>query len=537
MPDQRANLPRPVRLLTQDGTSAATPRAVIAVTAVICATFAAVTTRYAHFVGAITDGSGYVSQAARWLRGELFGPMPFVSAPVGVDPAWFMPLGYRFGVPPATDVFVYPPGLSLMFVPLMAVGGELAVHLVPPLMGGVLIWATADLAGHIAGPKARVLAAMLMATSAIAMLMATQPMSDIPAAALWLLALALVVRATTLAAAAGGLAISLAILTRPNLAPLAVVPVLLAVNVGRTAHAVRAAFVAIGAVGGVGLLMWTQQVLYGSPLASGHQGIEQLFAFSHVPDNVGRYLQWYMEAHTPAILLAVIAPVMFWGYSAHYPLRRPVVVALMTFALMVYLAYLPYYPYPDWPFLRFMLPALAALYALTGSVVARAVDHLPAMARWPVVALFIVVIAGMQAQQAMDKQVTEQGNWTARVSLAGHYLHEVLPHNAVVMTYFHSGSVRFYTGLPVLRPDLVPGGQLDMTIERLSAAGYRVYLLVDDELERGGLLEKFPNTRSLGTLEWPPRAQIGTYGRLDLFDLADRKRHGDGERWPTDVVR
>jgi hypothetical protein len=133
--------------------------------------------------------------------------------------------------------------------------------------------------------------------------------------------------------------------------------------------------------------------------------------------------------------------------------------------------------------------------------------------------------------------VTEQGHWTARVSLAGHYLDEALPDNAVVMTYFHSGSVRFYTGLPVLRPDLVPAGQLDMTIERLSAAGYRVYLLVDDELERGGLLEKFPDTTSLGTLDWPPRARIGSYGRLDLFDLADQKRHGDGERWPTDVVR
>lgn len=424
-----------------------------------------------------------------------------------------------------------------MFAPLMALGGELAVHVVPPIMGGVLIWATADLAEQIAGPKARLVAAMLMATSAIAILMATQPMSDIPAAALWVLALALVARARTLAAAAAGLTIAVAILTRPNLAPLAIVPVLLAWNIGRTAHAVRAAFVAMGAVGGVGLLMWTQQVLYGSPLASGHHGIEQLFAFSHVPDNVWRYAQWYMEAHTPAILLAALAPVVFWGHSPQYPLRRPVVVALMTFALLVYLTYLPYFPYSEWPFLRFMLPALAALYALTGSVVARAVDNVPAVARWPVVTLFIVVIAGMQVQQALAKQVTEQGKWTARVSLAGHYLNEVLPPNAVVMTYFHSGSVRFYTGVPILRPDLVPAGQLDMTTERLSAAGYRVYLLVDDELERAGLLEKFPHTSSLGTLDWPPRARIGTYGRLDLYDLADRKRHGAGERWPTDVVR
>jgi hypothetical protein len=51
--------------MTQNDTGSAASPAAVALTALICATFAAVTTRYAHFVGAITDGSGYVSQAAR----------------------------------------------------------------------------------------------------------------------------------------------------------------------------------------------------------------------------------------------------------------------------------------------------------------------------------------------------------------------------------------------------------------------------------------------------------------------------------------
>jgi hypothetical protein len=523
--------------MIQTGSPAAAPRVAAAVTALICVTFAAVTIRYAHFVGAIADGSGYVSQARRWLRSELFGPLPFVSAPAGVDAAFFIPLGYRFGLPPGTDVFSYPPGLPLIFAPLMGLGGDLAVHLVPPFMGGVLIWATADLANHIAGPTARIMAAALTASSAIALLMATQPMSDIPAAALWLLALALVVRARMLAATAAGLAISLAILTRPNLAPLALVPVVLALIVGGAGRALRAAVVAIGAVGGAGLLMWTQQVLYGSPLSPGHQGMEQLFALAHVPENVLRYVRWYAEAHTPAILLAVIAPVLFWRVSTHYPLRRPVTLALMTVALLVYLAYLPYFPYQDWAFLRFMLPALAALYALAGSVIARAVDRLPPVTRWPALTLVVAVLAGLQVQQALAQQLTEHSKWSARVLLAGRYLDEVLPQNAVVVTFFHSGSVRFSTGLPILRPDLLPEEQLDPTIDRLTAAGYRVYLLVDDELERAGLLAKFPATRSLGTLSWPPRASIGTYGRLDLFDLADQRLYTAGARWPTDVIR
>jgi hypothetical protein len=340
-----------------------------------------------------------------------------------------------------------------------------------------------------------------------------------------------------MAAAAAGLAILLAILTRPNLAPLATVPVLLAMSVNTKAHLPRAALVAIGAASGMGLLMWTQLVLYGSPFASGHQGIEQSFALSHVRENVWRYPRWYAEAHTPAILLAGVAPVMFWRHSAQFPLGRRVVLALVSFAVLVYAAYLPYFPYTDWPFLRFMLPALAALYTLTAGVVARIVEYLPAVARWPVLTLLVALIAGMQTQQALDKQVTEQGKWSARVSLAGHYLDEVLPHNALVITYFHSGSISFYTGLPILRPDLVPPDQLDMTMQKLTAAGYRVYLLVDEEMERAALLAKFPNTSSFGTLDWPPRARIGTYGRLDLFDLADQKRHIDGERWSTDVVR
>jgi hypothetical protein len=59
--------------------------------------------------------------------------------------------------------------------------------------------------------------------------------------------------------------------------------------------------------------------------------------------------------------------------------------------------------------------------------------------------------------------------------------------------------------------------------------------LLDQELEREGFLARFANT-NLSKLDWPPRARIGTYGRIELYDLADRGKYLNGERWPIDVL-
>jgi 4-amino-4-deoxy-L-arabinose transferase-like glycosyltransferase len=66
-----------------------------------------------------------------------------------------------------------------------------------------------------------VAAAALLATSPAFLLQLTQPVSDVPAAAWWTASLALVISPGSLAALAAGLAAAMAVLTRPNLVPLA----------------------------------------------------------------------------------------------------------------------------------------------------------------------------------------------------------------------------------------------------------------------------------------------------------------------------
>lgn len=164
------------------------------VVATIGVLFAASAVRYSAFVGPISDGSGYVSEAYRWLAGQLIGPLTFSLLPQWPN-SWFeLPLGYRPGLLSGTDVFTYPPGYPLAMAGAMWIGGRLAAHVVAPVLGGLLVWATADLAGQLAGRSAAVFATALMATSAIALQMAVAPMSDLPAAAWWALSLALAAR-------------------------------------------------------------------------------------------------------------------------------------------------------------------------------------------------------------------------------------------------------------------------------------------------------------------------------------------------------
>src|SRR5439155_15652061 len=109
----------------------------------------------------------------------------------------------------------------------MKVGGANAVYYVVPVLGALSVWLTYILGRRIAGPQAGVAAAILVAFSPIFVFHTIEPMSDVPATAWWLLAWACATAPTlggpVWSAFFAGLAVSLAIATRPNLAPLALI--------------------------------------------------------------------------------------------------------------------------------------------------------------------------------------------------------------------------------------------------------------------------------------------------------------------------
>ena len=88
-----------------------------------------------------------------------------------------------------------PAGLSLLMAAAVALGGERALFLVVPLLGALAVWCAFLIGRRLGGPVAGAASAVLLACSPTFLYQLVQPMSDVPAAALWLAALALALRA------------------------------------------------------------------------------------------------------------------------------------------------------------------------------------------------------------------------------------------------------------------------------------------------------------------------------------------------------
>jgi hypothetical protein len=215
--------------------------------------------------------------------------------------------------------------------------------LVVPLFAAIAVLATFVVGTTVATPRAGLLAACGLAASPVFLFHAIQPMSDVPTTAWWLLSLAAALRLTSVPGiAASGLCAGAAILTRPNLAPLALVVLAVALVARRAAQTLAqssrragqhdgawprqsivaaAAFVA-AAVPGVAAVAWFNARLYGSPLVSGYGATGDLFSLSFVPLNAARYAGWLLDVHPVgalALVVAVVISVLSWRAAARGP--------------------------------------------------------------------------------------------------------------------------------------------------------------------------------------------------------------------------
>ena len=246
--------------------------------------------------------------------------------------------------------------------PLVAVGGPRAAFFVLPLFAAVLVAAT-SIVGARFGARVGLLSSVLVAASPIVLYQAIQPMSDVPAAALWMVAVAAVTGTSRRSSLIGGLATSAAILVRPNLLPLGLTigmfllvqaraDVATAASPGRrpTPSAARRA---------ASLSRSRSHAFYGSPLSSGYGSLSALFAMSHVAPNLGRYLGWLWSTHTAAVALALLAPWLLPG----------ALTALCLSMFLVNLAlYVPYVVFDDWSYVRFLLPTIPLVLILVVAV-------------------------------------------------------------------------------------------------------------------------------------------------------------------------
>ncbi len=507
---------------------------------VLTCTVALLIERGAASVGG-ADSAGYLAQAERWQAGAVRAPLA-LAIPGLADSAWLQSgLGFRPDPEGTATVPGYPPGLPwLQALALRLAGHDLAVRGLPLVAATAALAAAALLARRHAGWWGAALTTVTLATLPPFLFQALQPMSDVPALAAWLLALVLVARAGSLSLSAGALAVFIAILIRPNLAPLAL-PVCwqasLAVPRG---HVVRMRVVAVlgAAVAGALVIAAVQLALYGSPFQSGYGRASELFSLSHVSVNLLRYPAWLVESlSVPALVLVIVGGLaLLWRAVVDPALRPTLTMAVLTAAL-----YLPYVPFDSWTYLRFVLVPLAlapvgAAVLLVGAqpaaVPARTRPLVPGSAwRGALGAGVVLLVGATNLHHARQLGVFDVGTREARYRAAGTFVRDHLPQDVVIVAGQHSTSAPLYSGRPVLRADLLDAaGWRAVTDWSSHEARPLVFVLDTSEVESS---RARVGPEGLAALDWPPRAEIGRPVATRVWFAPDREVHRTGGRIPT----
>jgi hypothetical protein len=470
----------------------------------------AMVTIYSTRSAAGADASGYVSEAQLLTSGHLFHDDGLVEVTRRQDPYLTTPLGWRPAPVEGKQSPTYAPGVPmLMAIPhlIMGINGATLVVIVSAI-GAIM--AAGLIASQLGGSMAGIIAAALIAFTPVFIHQSIQLMSDVPVTAAWMSCFVLLMRDRSTAA---GIICSIAVLIRPNLAPLAMVPLFLARR--------RIAFAIPVATAGI-VLAVIQTLWYGSPLRSGYGATEELFALANVVPNIGRYLRWWL-ATAPAMCLGVFGIIRLRA--------NRFAVALAIFAMLVIGAYLIYAVFDDWSYLRFLLPALAVAAIFAGVELAAWIESWRITVRVPL--LFVVVI-GLTAYSiwiARSFDTFKLADQLARVTTVATYLNENTDRSAVLLSGEQSGSMRYYTGRSILRWEAASPQALD-TVFAVLAQRNRPVLIVLDAWEEAPFRAKLS---AAVPLDWPPLLEAGTTHRTKVWRLADREKFQRGE--PVDTVR
>ena len=481
-------------------------RAMAFAIAVIIAIVAAV---FATRSAAGADASGYVSQADMWNRGEWVHISDVFDVQQDTGGWLSSPLGWRpidwtdqeIGAQAPT----YPPGLPLVMAIPEALGGVSGAAAVVVVSAAIAIIATALIASRL-GSVAGLIASLVLGFSPIFLYQSIQPMSDVPVTAAWMMCFLLAQRKQSLAA---GVACAIAVLIRPNLAPLAIVPLFIAHR--------RLWFAAPVAVAGVFLAV-IQTLWYGSPFRSGYGTAEELFALSNVVPNASRYFQWTLAT----------APVMLLGVVGCWRLRKDRIArAMAAFAVLVVASYLVYAVFEEWSYIRFLLPALAVLAIFAAAEISAWLNTWPITIRVPVLFALLLGITAYNLFTARILDTFKLADQLARVETVANYINTNVPREAVILSGEQSGSMRYYTERSILRWEVATPDMLAKAVAELEQAGRPVFVVLDaweDEPFRKRL-SAFPP----GALDWPPMVEAGRSHRTRLWKLSDRDRFMRGE--------
>jgi hypothetical protein len=470
-----------------------------------------------------SDSSCYALMAQAFASGEtqptspLARDAPWPDAQRTLAPGGFIPSPVRRDA--ASPICA--PGMAVLMAPLAILFGRDAIFWLVPLSGGVLVWSAFAMTRRLAGTVAGATAAILTATSPIVLFQVVQPMNDVLAAALWMAALALVIDRRP-GFSIAGLLVGLAILVRPNLAPLALV-IVAAPFLLKWPRPVRAiAIMMAAALPGAITMLWLNRRLYGSVMASGYGDATQLFSAANITHNLANFGGALLETQYLVPLIGLAAPAMFADD------RRRIAVLLLSGAVTVALIYSLYQPYPEWWYLRFLMPALVLLLILASAVGVSLASRARMGGLVPLVA---VMLALLGTRAAGERQAFELHRLEGRYRDTAALVSDELPDNAVLITVWQSGGVRFHANREAVMWDALDPAWLDRAIGWLQAHGRQPYLLFERR-EEPEFRRRFRGHAGYGALDWPPRFDLDR--QIRIYDPADRERFLAGEKYPTD---
>jgi len=379
--------------------------------------------------------------------------------------------------------------------------GDRAAFLLVPLFGTLLVFFTWRAGLLLGDPLAGAIAALLLSLSPTFLFQAIQPMSDVPAAACWAGAILAAACTRRRCALFAGVLTGMAVLIRPNLAPMAII-VFTLVSIAREARAQRIALFLVPAVTAALLLLTIQAARYGSALGSGYGDAGQLFALENLPVNLRRYSRWMTFSHTPVIWLCVGAP--FFLRRAR---RLHLFWALAALIAATWCAYLPYLSFQpeEWFYTRFLLPAIPFMLLFASMVILAGIRRAPEMVRPVFVSVFVVAM-GLVLARISVPLLRNTAPHEQRYEAAGTFVRDALPANAIVLAAQHSGSVRYYSKRTTIRWDIAAPRELDIIISRIRDAEFLPFVVVDEN-EVSAFRDRFPGQRSPHRLR--PLAEFG----------------------------
>ncbi len=464
-----------------------------------------------------TDSYAYVSQAELWIRGDLHLYQPESNVVPWPDGQWtFAPPGYRPSLDGASVVSTYAPGFPLLLALFKWLGSQWAMRLVVPLCGGLLVGATFLIGRRLGSDQIGAGAAWLMATSPAMLFMLMWPMTDVPAAAFWTVAIYACLLDSLAGVGAAGAAAAIAILIRPNL--VYVGALMLAWLLWRDIRAGRrwlsipraAAFGMPLAVACLFVAVLNQK-LYGSPTTSGYRDLGALFSWTHVLPNLA-YVTWLWQSHTPVAVIGLVTLLVPFSRLTKGRRSLPGRGLLCIVAIGVLCCYLPYEVFDAWWYLRFLLPCLPAIFITVAWFAASSPQRWLNTSR---ALLFAIGVFGVWF--ARGHSVFVLGGDQDRAVWVAQSVRDATEPTSVIISSLYAGSVRYYGGRMTMRYDFLDADWLDRSVAWLQARHLHPYFLLSDG-EREAFTARFGARNALGSLPMDPILVFPGIGGIGLYD-------------------